>query len=191
MSNEIESVLSEDRRFPPAADFTAQANVPGEEAYQEMYRRSIEDPEGFWGEVGQQIPWMEPFQEVRDWSNPPFARWFVGGKLNASAVCLDQHADGERRDKVAILWEGEPGDTRSITYGELRDEVARFANVLKARGLRKGDRVAIYMPMIPELAMAVLACARIGAIHSVVFGGFSAQALRDRIDDGGLSLIHI
>jgi acetyl-CoA synthetase len=184
MSQRIENVLQEDRRFPPTEEFRAAARVGSEEEYRRLHARSVEDPEGFWGEVARELPWIEPFQTVLDWSEAPRARWFADGKLNASAVCLDQHADGARADKVAIHWEGEPGDTRSFTYRELRDEVARFANVLKARGIAKGDRVAIYMPMIPELAMAVLACARIGAIHSVVFGGFSAQALRDRIEDG-------
>lgn len=152
--------------------------------YERMYKESIEDPEGFFGRVAQELPWIEPFDEVLDWSNKPYAKWFGGGKLNASAICLDQHVDSIRAGKRAIVWEGEPGDRRVLTYAELHVEVCRFANALKKRGIKKGDRVAIYMPMIPELAMAVLACARIGAIHSVVFGGFSAQALRDRIEDG-------
>src|SRR5262249_48967116 len=135
------------------------------------------------------LPWIEPFTKVVDWSHAPFAKWFVGGKLNASAVCLDQHVATHRADKPAILWEGEPGDTRVLTYAELHLEVCRFANALKRRGVRRGDRVAIYMPMIPEAAVAMLACARIGAAHSVVFGGFSAQALRERIQDGGCTAV--
>jgi len=182
--NQIENVLHENRRFPPSDEFARQANI-SEEDYQRMYRQSIDDPEAFWDGVARELPWLEPYEQVCDWSNAPFARWFVGGKTNASHVCVDQHLDGKRADKVAILWEGEPGDTKTFTYSQLHAEVCRFANVLKARGVKKGDRVAVYMPMIPELAFAVLACARIGAIHSVVFGGFSAQALSDRIDDGG------
>ena len=123
-----------------------------------MHRRSVEDPEAFWGEIGRELPWIEPFTEVLDWSAAPVARWFTGGKINASAVCLDQHLE-ERGDKKAIIWEGEPGDVRELTYRELHEEVGKFAAALKARGLKKGDRVAIYMPMIPELTVAVLACA--------------------------------
>ncbi|MFT4538270.1 MAG: acetyl-CoA synthetase [Planctomycetota bacterium] len=189
MSQQIDNVLHEERTFPPSPDFVSQANVSGEEAYQAAYKESIEDPEAFWGKVARELPWIRPFDRVLDWSNAPKAKWFDGGKLNASAVCLDQHLTNGRADKVAILWEGEPGDTRSLTYRELHAEVCRFANGLRARGVKRGDRVAIYMPMIPELAMAVLACARIGAIHSVVFGGFSSQALRDRIDDGGCTAV--
>ena len=181
----IESVLQETRSFPPPAAFAAAARVGSRETYREMHERSVEDPEGFWGEIARELPWIEPFDRVLDWSGAPVARWFEGGKLNASAVCLDQHLDGPKRDATAIVWEGEPGDVRTFTYAEAHAEVCRFANGLKARGIQKGDRVAIYMPMVPELAFAVLACARIGAIHSVVFAGFSAQALRDRIEDGG------
>jgi acetyl-CoA synthetase len=187
--SEIESVLHEDRVFPPSPEFQRDARLSNMEEYRTLYRESIDQPEAFWGRVARELPWMKDFDQVLDWSKAPFARWFVGGKLNASAVCLDQHLEGPRADKTAILWEGEPGDVRELTYGELHAEVCRFANVLKARGVKKGDRVAIYMPMIPELAMAVLACARIGAAHSVVFGGFSAQALRDRIEDGTCSAV--
>ncbi|MAE45844.1 MAG: acetate--CoA ligase [Planctomycetes bacterium] len=189
MSQQIDNILHENRRFSPSDAYRQVSRMGDETEYQAMYQRSIDDPEGFWAEVAGELPWMRPFERVLDWSKAPVASWFDGGQLNASAVCLDQHADGERANKVAIHWEGEPGDARSFTYGELRVEVARFANVLKARGIGKGDRVAIYMPMIPELAMAVLACARIGAIHSVVFGGFSAQALRDRIEDTGCNAV--
>jgi acetyl-CoA synthetase len=182
--SEIESVLHETRAFPPSDAFRARARISSEEEYRALHEESIRDPEGFWGRVARELPWMEDFEQVLDWSGAPFAKWFVGGKLNASAVCLDQHLENGRGDRPAIVWEGEPGDTRTLTYGELHAEVCRLANALKARGVRKGDRVAIYMPMVPELAMAVLACARIGAAHSVVFGGFSAQALHDRILDG-------
>ena len=184
MSNQIDNVLHETRSFPPSRDFQEGAHISSHEQYERMYRESIENPEGFWDRVARDLPWIQPYEQVLDWSEAPRARWFTGGRLNASAVCLDQHVAAGRGDKVAIRWEGEPGDRRDFTYRELLQEVCRFANVLKARGVKKGDRVAIYMPMIPELAMAVLACARLGAIHSVVFGGFSAQALRDRIEDG-------
>jgi len=187
--NEIESVLHESRVFPPSDAFREGSRLSSEEEYQALYRESIDDPEAFWGRVARELPWMQDFDQVLDWSGKPFARWFVGGKLNASAVCLDQHLENGRADKTAILWEGEPGDTQTFTYRELHAAVCRFANALKARGVKKGDRVAIYMPMVPELAMAVLACARIGAAHSVVFGGFSAQALRDRIEDGGCTAV--
>jgi acetyl-CoA synthetase len=181
----IDHILHEDRSFPPPAAFRAASRLGAEEEYQRLYRESIDDPEAFWGRVARELPWIEPFGQVLDWSGAPVARWFVGGKLNASVVCVDRHADGERAHRPAIVWEGEPGDRRTLTYVELRREVCRCANALKARGVGKGDRVAIYMPMVPELAIAVLACARVGAIHSVIFGGFSAQAIRDRVTDGG------
>ncbi|MCA9002577.1 MAG: AMP-binding protein, partial [Planctomycetes bacterium] len=184
MSEQIDNVLHENRAFPPSKDFQSQARLNSFEQYQRMYAESLQDPEAFWGRVAQELPWIRPFDQVLDWSDAPFASWFQGGQLNASAICLDQHVANGRGDKLAIRWEGEPGDRRDFTYRELLEEVGRFANVLKARGVQRGDRVAIYMPMIPELTMAVLACARIGAVHSVVFGGFSAQALADRIHDG-------
>jgi len=185
---QIENVLHENRHFPPPREFASKARISKDADYQRMHRESIEDPERFWGRVAGELPWIEPFTKVLDWSGAPFAKWFVGGKLNASAVCLDQHL-ARRGQKRAIVWEGEPGDTRTLTYGELHLEVCRFANALKKRGVKRGDRVAIYMPMIPEAAIAMLACARIGAPHSVVFGGFSAQALRDRIQDGGCTAV--
>jgi acetyl-CoA synthetase len=181
--SQIENFLHESRRFPPSSEFREQAHVGSEEQYQRMYAESIERPEVFWDRVARKLPWIEPYHTVLVPGDPGRARWFEGGKLNASAVCLDQHLE-QHGDKVALLWEGEPGDSRSLTYRDLHREVCRLANVLRDRGVGKGDRVAIYMPMIPELAMAVLACARLGAIHSVVFGGFSAQSLADRIDDG-------
>ncbi len=184
MSQPIETILAEDRSFPPSDEFQRTARLGDRETYDRMWRESVEDPETFWGDVARELPWIEPFGQVLDWSDAPFAKWFVGGKLNVSQICLDQHAASDRADKTALIWEGEPGDTKTFTYSELHLAVCRFANVLRARGIGKGDRVAIYMPMIPEAAMAMLACARVGAIHSVVFGGFSAQALRDRISDG-------
>jgi acetyl-CoA synthetase len=186
--SQIENVLREERSFPPPEGFRARARLNNEVTYHRMYRESIDDPEGFFGRVARELPWRKPWSRVLDWSGAPVARWFVGGELNASEVCLDQHLEA-RGDKPALVWEGEPGDTRTLTYAELHAEVCRFANVLTARGVKRGDRVAIYMPMIPEAAMAMLACARIGAAHSVVFGGFSAQALRERIEDGGCTAV--
>jgi acetyl-CoA synthetase len=187
--SQIENVLHEHRRFPPSAAFKREARLADEAAYQRMYRESLDDPEAFWGRVAREIPWMQPWTRVLDWSGAPFAKWFIGGKLNLSAVCLDQHLGGLNAGKRAIVWEGEPGDTRTLTYAQLHAEVCRFANALKARGIKRGDRVAIYLPMIPEAAVAMLACARIGAAHSVVFGGFSAKALRERIQDGGCTAV--
>ncbi len=185
----IESILKETRLFPPPEAFRARARIASLAEYERMYRESIGDPERFWGAVARELPWMKPFGRVLDWSKKPFVKWFVGGKINASAVCLDQHLHGPRRNKLAILWEGEPGEVRRFTYAEALSEVERFANVLKHRGVKKGDRVALYMPMTPELAFALLACARIGAIHSVIFGGFSANSIRDRVLDGGCSAV--
>jgi acetyl-CoA synthetase len=175
----IEALYTEDRTFPPPEHFTAGALVTDSSLYEEADK----DVEAFWArQAGELLDWFEPWRTVLEW-DLPFARWFVGGRLNVSYNCLDRHVDAGRGDRVAYMWEGEPGDTRTITYAELRDEVSRFANVLKGLGVRKGDRVNIYMPMIPELPVAMLACARIGAPHSVVFGGFSAEALADRIND--------
>jgi acetyl-CoA synthetase len=183
----IKSVSREARRFPPAAGFKAQALINDAEAYERMYRRSIDDPEGFWAETAAaELAWTKPWTKVLDWQLP-WARWFDGGELNLSANCLDRHL-AARGDKVALVWEGEPGDERKLTYRQLHAEVSKFANVLKGQGIAAGDRVAIYMPMIPEAAVAMLACTRIGATHTVVFGGFSAEALRDRINDCGAKL---
>lgn len=186
--SEIESVLNEDRRFPPSAEFAAKARVGSEAEYEKLWEESVRDPEGFFGRMAKELPWKTQPTSVRE-GEAQDTKWFVGGKLNACEACVDVHAHSERRDKVAILWEGEPGDQLSITYGELLEHVSRMANVLAAHGLKRGDRVAIYMPMIPEMAYAVLACARLGLVHSVVFGGFSAQALRDRIEDGGCTAV--
>ena len=176
--NEIDALLTEERKFPPPPAFAAAAviNDPG------IYDRAERDPEGYWANEAARLDWIAPWSRVMEWK-PPHVQWFLDGKLNAAANCVDRHALGARRDKRALIWEGEPGDQRSITYGELYDEVRRFANVLKSLGVKKGDRVAVYLPMIPEAAITMLACARIGAIHSVVFGGFSPDSLRDRIID--------
>lgn len=174
----IEALLSEGRVFPPPPGFTADAvaNDPS------IYERAAADPEAFWAEQAEKLAWSKPWDTVMDWQ-PPWVKWFEGGQLNASYNCLDRHVEAGGGDKVAYYWEGEPGEKRTISYAELLDEVCRFANALKALGVRRGDRVAIYLGMIPELPVAMLACARIGAPHSVVFGGFSAEALKDRIND--------
>src|SRR5215475_3840945 len=169
--------------YSPSAEFVAQANVKGIEGYRALYQRALEKPEEFWGELAEkELHWFRKWNHVFEW-NPPFARWFVGAKTNVSYNCIDRHLTTPRKNKVAILWEGEPGDQRSITYQELHRLVSRFANVLKGRGLKPGDRAIIYMGMVPELPIALLACARLGVTHSVVFGGFSAEALKARIQD--------
>ena len=178
----MESLLRENRVFQPPADFAAKARVGSVEQYEAMYRRSVEQPEAFWAEAAGELEWFAPWEKVLD-GEMGSAKWFTGGKLNLSHNCVDRHANGARRDKVALLWEGEPGEVRKLTYGELHVQVQRFANVLKGLGLKRGDRVAIYMGMCPELAIAMLACARIGVVHSVIFGGFAAQAIVDRVND--------
>jgi len=178
----VESLLRENRVFPPPAEFAAGARVGSLEQYEAMYRRSVEEPEAFWAEAASGLEWFAPWDKVLD-GGMGSAKWFVGGKLNLSYNCVDRHATGARREKVALLWEGEPGEVRRISYGELHGLVQRFANVLKGLGVKRGDRVAIYMGMCPELAIAMLACARIGAVHSVIFGGFAAQAIVDRVND--------
>ena len=178
----MDSLLRENRVFPPPAEFAAKAHIRSLEQYEAMYRRSVEDPEAFWAEAAGELEWFAPWTKVRT-GDISHAKWFVDGKLNLSHNCVDRHAKGARRDKVALLWEGEPGEVRKLTYGDLHAQVQRFANVLKGLGVKKGDRVAIYMGMCPELAIAMLACARIGAVHSVIFGGFAAQAIVDRVND--------
>ena len=186
-SGTIQSVSREARLFPPSADFAARALINDAAAYEKLYRRSIDDPEGFWAETARaELTWIRDFKKVLDWKLP-YSKWFEDGQINLSANCLDRHL-ATRGDKVAIDWEGEPGDSRKLTYRELHAEVCKFANAMKALGIVAGDRVAIYMPMIPEAAVAMLACTRIGATHTVVFGGFSAEALRDRINDCGAKL---
>ena len=180
----IEALLLEKRRFKPPRDFVAKANVSSPAVYQKADR----DFEKFWADFAKELDWFTPWRKVLDWK-PPKAKWFVGGKLNASVNCVDRHANSARRNKAALVFEGEPGDQRTITYRELLRDVCKFANVLKSLGIGKGDRVTLYLPMIPELPVAMLACARIGAIHSVVFGGFSAESLRDRINDQGAKLL--
>ncbi len=174
----LEALLQEERRFPPSLEFRSRANASDAE----IYGRGAADPEAFWADWARELDWFEPWTRVLEWS-PPHAKWFTGGRLNVAWNCLDRHLAGPRRDKIALLWEGEPEDRRAYTYGELALEVARFANALKGLGVEPGDRVGIYLPMIPEAAIAMLACARIGAVHSVVFGGFSAESLRDRLVD--------
>ena len=181
---EISALLQEDRVFEPSAEFVQQALVKDAAVYEEADR----DPEGFWARFAHELEWSQPWSRVLEW-NPPHAKWFVDGKINASVNCVDRHVRTARRNKAALIWEGEPGDRRTLTYWDLYQEVNRFANVLKGLGVGKGDRVAVYLPMIPELPVAMLACARIGAIHSVVFGGFSAESLRDRINDAKAKLV--
>lgn len=184
----MESLLRENRVFPPAGEFSAKAHIKSLDEYEAMYRRSVEDPEGFWAEAAGELEWFAPWEKVLD-GEMGSSRWYVGGKLNLSHNCVDRHAMGIRREKTALLWEGEPGEIRRISYGELHGLVQRFANVLKGLGVRRGDRVAIYMGMGPELAIAMLACARIGAVHSVIFGGFAAQAIVDRVNDSKCVLL--
>ncbi len=182
------SSLREDRSFPPPPEFAARAHIRSRSEYDAMYRRSIADNEGFWAEQARELDWFTEPETVLEWANPE-AKWFVGGKLNLCHNAVDRHALSSRADKVALLWEGEPGEVRSLTYLELHGEVQRVANVLKRFGVAKGDRVAIYMGVCPEIVIAVLACARIGAVHNVVFGGFAAQALADRMNDADCKLL--
>jgi acetyl-CoA synthetase len=188
MAERIESVMQEGRRFSPPESFRARAKLKDAAEYERLYRRSLDDPEGFWGEVASELHWFKPWERVVEWQEP-FVKWFVGGQTNLSYNCLDYQIERGRGDKKAILWEGEPGDTRSYTYRELLTEVSKLANTLKGLGVAKGDKVAIYMPMIPQAVIAMLACARIGAVHSVVFGGFSSAALADRINDAQAKVV--
>jgi len=186
----LESVLTEERVFEVPEAFAHKARIAGMEQYSEMVKHATQDYEGFWGEQArQEIAWDSPFTQVLDESNPPFYKWFADGRLNASYNCLDRHIEAGHGERTAILWEGEPGDTGSLTYRELLDEVGKLGNALKSYGVAKGDRVVIYMPMVPEAAVAMQACARIGATHSVVFGGFSAEALKDRVEDAGAKVV--
>ncbi|MBI3966038.1 MAG: AMP-binding protein, partial [Chloroflexi bacterium] len=174
----LSALLQEDRRYPPSEAFVAQANWNDPA----IYERARRDPEGFWAEMAERIDWARPWDKVLEW-DAPWAKWFVGGQLNACYNCVDRHTKTWRRNKAAIVWEGEPGDERVLTYQDLYREVNRCAAALKRLGIGKGDRVAIYLGMIPELVISVLACARLGAPHTVVFGGFSPESLRDRIQD--------
>ena len=185
----IESVLQEKRLFSPPSEFSDQAHIKSFAEYEQIYNRAKADPQKFWADLAEQeLHWFEKWDQVLDWQ-PPFAKWFVGGKINISYNCLDRHLTTWRRNKAALIWEGEPGDSRTLTYAQLHREVCQMANVLKQLGVQKGDRVGIYMPMIPEAAIAMLACARIGAPHTVVFGGFSAEALKDRLVDAEAKLV--
>jgi len=183
-THEINALLDEARVFEPTPEWRTNARVTDPD----IYERAADDPEAFWEGWARELEWIRPWPQVLDWQ-PPHAKWFVGGQLNASVNCLDRHVRTARRNTAALIWEGEPGDRRTLTYFDLYRQVCQFANVLKGLGVRKGDRVAIYLPLIPELAISMLACARIGAVHSVVFGGFSAEALRDRINDAQCSLL--
>jgi acetyl-CoA synthetase len=182
-SSSIDSILQENRLFPPPPEFARKAHISSLGQYEELWNRAKDDPEGFWAEQAQAFRWSKPWDKVLDWSNPPFAKWFVGGMINVCDNCVDRHCEGPLKNKAALIWEGEPGDRRVLRYQDLQREVSQFANVLKGLGVGKGDVVAIYLPMIPELPIAMLACARIGAPHTVVFGGFSAEALAGRIQD--------
>jgi acetyl-CoA synthetase len=178
----IESSLSESRLFPPSPEFSSRAAVQSMEAYEEMYRRSLEEPDAFWSEIASELEWFEPWSKVLEWEEP-FSKWFLGGRTNLAFNCLDRHLSTWRKNRVALLWEGEPGDVQVFTYQMLHRAVCQFANVLLSLGLESGDRATIYLGMVPELPISMLACARLGITHNVVFGGFSAEALRDRIDD--------
>lgn len=184
----ITSVLKETRLFSPSKDFAAAAHVKSLAEYEKLWQRAHDNPEAFWAEQAESLSWFKKWDKVLVWKEP-HAQWFVGGKLNAAYNCLDRHLAGPRKNKAAIIWEGEPGDSRVLRYQDLHREVCKFANVLKGQGIKAGDRVTIYMPMIPELAIAMLACARIGATHSIIFGGFSAEAVADRNNDANARLV--
>jgi len=184
LSETIQTLLNETRIFPPTAEFAAQANINDPA----VYSRAIADPLAFWEEWAKTLDWSQPWHTVLEW-NRPYAKWFLGGQINACFNCVDRHVAAGAGAKTAIIWEGEPGDVRTLTYAELQSEVSRAANALKALGVQKGDRVCVYMPMVPELAITMLACARIGAAHSVVFGGFSAESLHERINDAQAKVV--
>jgi acetyl-CoA synthetase len=187
-SDEIESILHEERLFPPSAEFAANAHIKSFEEYERLFDEAAKDPAAFWAKQAEDLHWFKKWDKALEWDEP-FAKWFVGGKINISYNCLDRHLETHRRDKIAFIWEGEPGEQRTLTYSQLHSEVSRFANVLKSLGVVTGDRVALYMPLVPELAIAMLACARLGATHTVIFGGFSADAIRDRVNDGQCKVI--
>jgi acetyl-CoA synthetase len=184
---QIDTVMQETRVFPPPKEFAARARIGSLAAYEKMWREAADDTEAFWGKLAGELHWFRPFEKVLEW-NEPDAKWFVGGRTNVSYNCLDVHLDTPRKNKTALVWEGEPGDSRRLTYAQLHGEVCRFANVLKKLGIGRGHVVSIYMPMVPELVIAMLACARLGAIHSVIFAGFSAEAIADRNNDAGAKL---
>ncbi len=184
----IESHLVENRIFQPSREFSKAARIGDLAEYRKLYKASIADPEKFWAKQAAKLRWQKDWTKVLQWKCP-FAKWFVGGKLNVTENCLDRHLEGARRNKAAIIWEGEPGEKRTLTYHQLHREVCKFANVLKRNNIKKGDRVLIYMPLVPEASIAMLACARIGAVHSVVFGGFSAESIKDRLADCGAQVV--
>src|SRR3981081_2306468 len=188
-NNNIESHLIENRVFKPAKSFSKEAHIKSFAEYREIYQQSIKNPSKFWArKASELLVWQKKWSTVLEWKEP-FAKWFVGGKINVAENCLDRHLQGATKNKAALIWEGEPGDKKTLTYHQLWREVCKFANVLKRNQIKKGDRVIIYMPMCPEAAIAMLACARIGAIHSVVFGGFSAEAIKDRIQDSQAKMV--
>ena len=185
----ITSVLQEKRVFKPSKEFSQRAHIKSFAAYRKLYNESIRSPEKFWAKQAKnELVWFKPWKTVLQWKEP-FAKWFVGGQLNLSVNCLDRWLGTPTANRAALIWEGEPGEERTLTYKQLHREVCRFANVLKRNGLKAGDRAIIYLPMVPEAAIAMLACARIGAVHSVVFGGFSAQSVADRIADCQAKLV--
>ncbi|MGI8669029.1 MAG: acetate--CoA ligase, partial [Aridibacter sp.] len=185
----IESTLQESRIFEPPPEFSANADIKSFDEYEQIHNESAKNPICFWESVAENLHWFEKWENALEW-NEPHAKWFVGGKINVAYNCLDRHLETWRKNKAAIIWEGEPvGETRTITYQQLHSEVSKFANVLKKIGIEKGDRVAIYMPLVPEASIAMLACARIGAVHTVIFGGFSADSITDRVNDCGCKAI--
>ncbi len=186
---QLDTVLKEARRFKPSKEFSKQAHIASEAEYRRLYKKSIQNPNKFWAGVASELHWFKKWNSVLDAKKKPFYRWFVGGKTNISYNCLDRHLDSATRHKAAIVWEGEPGDRRVLTYSDLAREVCIFANGLKKLGVQKGDRVAIYLPMTPELVISLLACARIGAVHTVIFAGFSAESIRDRVQDCQAKLV--
>ncbi|HEY7786594.1 MAG TPA: acetate--CoA ligase [Pyrinomonadaceae bacterium] len=188
VTTNIESILHESRVFPPSPEFSAKAHIKSVDELEALRTEARENPDAFWGRMAEELHWFRKWDQVLKWE-PPHAEWFVGGQLNISYNCLDRHLNTWRRNKAALIWEGEPGDQRTLTYQQLHTEVSRFANVLKRAGVGKGDRVALYLPLIPELAIAMLACARIGATHSVIFGGFSSTAIVDRVNDASCKLV--
>src|SRR3989454_6146029 len=180
----IEALLKEKRKITPPKEFAKRANANRPS----VYAQAAKNPVKFWEGFARELAWFKPWKKALEWK-PPYAKWFIGGKLNVAYNCLDRHVTTARRTKAALIWEGEPGDTRTLTYWDLYREVQRFAAALKRHGVRKGDRITIYMPMVPEVAIAMLACARVGAPHSVIFGGFSPESVRDRIHDANSALV--
>lgn len=184
----IESTLNEERSFAPPEQFQRSAHIRSMEKYEQLATEARDNPDTFWARMAEELHWFRKWDTILEW-NLPHAKWFSGGKTNIAYNCLDRHVETWRKNKAAIIWEGEPGETRTLTFQQLHTEVCRFSNVLKKLGVAKGDRVALYMPLVPELAIAMLACARIGAPHSIIFGGFSADSLRDRINDAGCKVV--